>query len=268
MGIPLLAGRPLRTADGAEAPKVMVVDEIAAEQLWPGESDYADAVVGRRVQPNGFDEWFTVVGVVASAVDAGLDRPRQPHVYYSLEQRVPDRGHLVLATAGAPAGAATALREEVAALDPNLPLGSVESYEARRDDALSGWWYPMLLLGSFAVLALALAALGIYGVMAYAVAQRTREIGVRMALGAARRQVVSLVLGDAARVTGIGLLVGLAGGLALSRLMAGLLYGVTPGDPVTVLAVTLLLATVALIACWLPARRAARVEPTTALRWE
>jgi len=268
MGIPLLAGRPLRAGDGPQAPKVMLIDELTAERLWPGESEHGEAAVGRRLRPNGYDDWYTIVGVVASVIHHGIDRPREPHVYYSLEQRTPDRGHLVVATVGAPESAAAALREELAALDPDLPLGEVESLAERRSDALESYWYPMLLLGAFAFLALALAALGIYGVMAYAVAQRTREIGLRMALGAARRQVLSLVLGDAARVTATGLVVGLAGGVALSRLMAGLLYGVAPGDPVTLAAVTALLAAVALAACWLPARRAARVEPTVALRWE
>jgi putative ABC transport system permease protein len=175
---------------------------------------------------------------------------------------------LVVAAEGDPLALADAVREEVAALDPNLPLGDVATMEEQRHDGMGRYWYPMLILGLFAALALALAALGIYGVMSYAVAQRTREIGVRMALGAAREQVVRMVLSEGARVVLAGTAAGLVAGLLLARLMAGLLYEVTPGDPLSLTLVTLVLAAVALAACLLPARRAASVDPMEALRWE
>jgi len=261
--IPLLAGRLLAESDGPGAPPAMLVDELVARQLWPG-----DSALGKRLRPNNSDDWVTIVGVVGSVHHIDLDQPRQPQLYYPLRQGAPTGGHLVIETRGDGEAAAAVLREEVAALDPELPLGEVRSFADQRHSNVESYWYPMLLLGSFAALALALAALGIYGVMSYAVSQRRREIGVRMALGAARREVVGMVLGEGARLALVGAALGLVGGVALSRLMAGVLYGVEPGDPVTVAVVTAVLAGVALLASWVPARRAARVDPMEALRWE
>ncbi len=265
MGVPLRAGRTFEERDGPGAPGVIVVDTLTAERQWPGED-----AVGQRIRLSWQeeDEWMTVVGVVAPVHHLDLDEPPQPHVYFPLAQLPAGGGHVGVATRGEPLELADAVREEVAALDPNLPVGDVASMEEQRHGGLEEYWYPMLLLGLFAALALALAALGIYGVMSYAVAQRTREIGVRMALGAAREQVVRMVLGEGARVVAAGAAAGLVAGLALARVMAGLLYEVAPGDPVSLTVVTLVLATVAFTACLLPARRAASVDPMEALRWE
>ncbi len=263
MDIPLLAGRPFADSDHAEAPPVIIVDRLTADRLWPGEDP-----LGRRMRSGQDDPWSTVVGVVPPIRHLDLDQPPKPHVYRPLAQRAPSEIYLVASTPGEPTDLSGAVREEVAALDPNLPLGEVVAMTERRQGDIEEYWYPMLLLGLFSLLAALLAALGIYGVMSYAVEQRVREIGVRMALGAARREVVGMVLGEGARVVAVGAAVGLAGGLVLSRLLAGLLYEVQPGDPWNLAAVTTVLGAVALGACLLPARRAASVDPMDALRWE
>jgi predicted permease len=264
MGVPLRAGRSFDKRDGPGAPEVIVIDTLTAERQWPGED-----AMGKRIRFTWQeDTWMTVVGVVAPVHHLDLDQPPQPHVYLPLPQYPPGGAHLVVAADGDPLALAAAVREEVGALDPDLPLGDVATMEEQRRDGMGRYWYPMLILGLFAALALALAALGIYGVMSYAVAQRTREIGVRMALGAAREQVVRMVLSEGARVVLAGTAAGLVAGLLLARLMAGLLYEVTPGDPLSLTLVTLVLTAVALAACLLPARRAASVDPMEALRWE
>jgi len=263
MGIPLVAGRPFAASDHAEAPAVIIVDRLTAERLWPGEDP-----LGRRMRDSPDAPWSTVVGMVPPIRHLDLDEPPKPHVYRPLAQRAPSEIYLVTATPGDPAALTGAVREEMAALDPDLPPGEVVPMTERRRGDIEEYWYPMLLLGLFSLLAALLAALGIYGVMSYAVEQRVREIGVRMALGAARREVVGMVLGEGARVVAVGAAIGLGGGLALSRLMAGLLYEVQPGDPVNLAAMTTVLGAVALGACLLPARRAASVDPMDALRWE
>ena len=263
MDIPLVAGRPFAASDHAEAPPVIIIDRLTAERLWPGEDP-----LERRMRSSENDPWATVVGVVPPVRHLDLDQPPQPHVYRPLAQHAPSEIYLVASTPGEPTAFSGAVREEVAALDPNLPLGEVVAMTERQRGDIEEYWYPMLLLGLFSLLAALLAALGIYGVMSYAVEQRVREIGVRMALGAARREVVGMVLGEGARVVAVGAAIGLAGGLALSRLMAGLLYEVQPGDPASLVAVTSVLGAVALGACLLPARRAASVDPMDALRWE
>ena len=175
---------------------------------------------------------------------------------------------VVIKTTQAPEALITAARQQVQALDPEQPIYDVRTLAEMRDNSIAPQRLNLTLLAVFAGVALALAVIGLYGVLAYAVAQRQREIGVRMALGAQRRDVLGLVVGHGMRLTGIGVILGLAGALALTRVLKSLLFEIKPFDPVTFLTVTALLAGVALLACWIPARRAARVDPIEALRYE
>jgi predicted permease len=269
LGIPLRAGRGFGPEDRAGAPHVAVVNETAARRYWPGTTP-----IGHRVRFPGMDrhpdEWLTIVGVVGDVRSYTLDDAPTPAIYIHYPQR-PERlqwgATLVVRGTTPPARLADAVRARIRATDPNVPA-RVSSLEAFVERSVADRRFLTTVLTGFAVMALGLAALGIYGVLAYAVAQRRREIGVRMALGAPRGAVRAMVLGDAMRAVVPGAVLGIAGALALSRLIRGMLYGVTTADPVTFAAVVAVLAAVALLASWLPARRATRVDPLTAIRAE
>jgi putative ABC transport system permease protein len=260
MGIDRLAGRSFTAADGEAAPPVVIVDRLFAERYWPGEP-----AVGRRVRRG--EEWSHVVGVVEPVRYVRPDEDAQPQFYSPMAQNGQRRMD-VLVRGGDPDLAAAALDEEVAALDPELPVHDVRSLAEVARGSVEQHRYPAILLGLFAGVALLLAALGTYGVMSHSVVRRTREIGVRMALGAGRRQVLESVLGEGLRLVALGAAVGLIGGWALGRVLAGLLYRVSAVDPLSLVLVTAVLGGVAALACWLPARRAASLDPLTALRWE
>jgi ABC-type antimicrobial peptide transport system permease subunit len=218
-----------------------------------------------------------VIGVVADVKQHGLDSPSPPMVFVPVAQ-APDKllavirtftpVNFVVRTAGEPLALAPSVKREIAAVDSTLAPWRVSSMEEVAARSIASQRFNMLLLGLFAALGLALAAAGIYGVTAYTVAQRTHEIGIRMALGARRRDVLRLVLGHGSRLLLLGVGIGLAATLAVTRVLAGMLYGVTPTDPKTFALVTLALAAVALLACYIPARRATKVDPTIALRAE
>ncbi|MEW5928798.1 MAG: ABC transporter permease [Gemmatimonadota bacterium] len=267
VGRPLLAGRNFTEAEAADsAAQVAVVSRELAERLWPG-GDPLDRRI--RVEVEGKAPWLTVVGV---APTLGYARPgedgererHQVHVPYAVAGwRL---AALAVRTDGDPAALAAPVRREVRALDPSLPLFTVQGMSEYRASTL---WLERAAgqaFASLALLALLLAALGVYGVMAYTVGQRTREIGIRMALGARAPDVVGMVVREGALLAAAGIGVGLLGAWGVTRLMRSTLYGVGPGDPVAFLAVPLLLAAVAVLASWLPARHAARVDPATALR--
>ena len=264
VGVPLLEGRSVADQDSATAPPVLVVNQGAAQRYWPGEDP-----VGKRI---GFgegpkDPWLTVIGVAANVRNDLTEMPKD-EIYLPYTQSDSHFMVLTVRTAGEPLSIASAVRSEIAGIDPDQPVSHVQSFDDVRWQALFTARVPAVLLGIFAAAALILAGVGVYGVMAYVVSQQTHELGIRMALGAQRSDVMKLVLGQGLRLSAIGLSIGLAGSLALTRVMASLLYGVSATDPATFLSITALLAGVALLACYVPARRAMRVDPMVALRYE
>jgi putative ABC transport system permease protein len=265
-GIPVLQGRTFTAADAAGSPRVVIVSRALAERYWSGLPP-----VGRRLHfgpAAATDEpWITVVGVVGD-VRLDLERPPLPQVYLPYTQAHGRAFSIVLKGTGDAARLAPLVAGAVAALDPNQPVYGIQPMQARLADVFAARRFRMLVFVVFAALALALAIAGIYGVMSDLVSQRTRDIGIRLALGAEQRSIVRLVLAQALRPTLAGLAAGVVATLGLSRLLAGLVYGVRPADPLTFGAVAALLLGAACIAAWLPARRATQVDPVVALRTE
>jgi macrolide transport system ATP-binding/permease protein len=264
MGVPLLEGRDFTMQDDKDESRVAIVNETFARRFWPGQNP-----IGKRLSRGGPDApRFEVVGVVKDGKYWTLGEDPRPFVYFPMAREYDSNVSLVVHTGVDPQSTINAVRREIERLDPNLPLYDVKTMgEHLRFPLLplrAGAW----VAGSFALLALLLTGLGVYGVMAYAVSQRTREIGVRMALGAQSRDVMRLVVRQGMWLAGAGLAIGLAGALVLTRLMSSVLYGVSATDAVTFAGVTLLLGSVVLLACYLPARRAAMVDPLVALRCE
>lgn len=269
MGIPLFAGRTLAERDSSPARPGVVINRTMARQLWPDQDP-----IGKRFS---FDppNWRTVVGVVADVRQWGLERPPIPEVYVPYHPSPPSGMHsfdrvrfLVLRTDSDPMGLATLVRREVLSIDRNQPVSDIRTADQIVAGSLASRRFSTLLTGLFATMALLLVAAGIYGVMSYAVSQRTREIGVRMALGASRTDVLKLVLGQGLRLTAIGAAIGLAGVVASIRLTASMLYGISPTDPVTVACGTLFIIGIGLLSALVPAGRATRIAPVAALRQE
>jgi putative ABC transport system permease protein len=264
IGIPLMRGRAFTEQDASGAQPVAIVNETLARRTWPNED-----AVGKRIAffaPQGLEPWRIIVGVVGDVKHRGLNLETRSEIYVPHAQAPAGAMTLVLRAAGDPLALIPALRGAVRALDADQPLFNLRRLEQLRDDSIAPQRLQALLLGLFAAVALALAALGIYGMLAYAVGQRAHEIGVRVALGAQARDVSRLVVKQGMRLALLGAALGLLAAFALTRLLEKLLFGVSPTDPVTFSVVTLLLIGVALIACWIPARRATKVDPLTALR--
>jgi putative ABC transport system permease protein len=267
MGIPLLRGRDLALTDTRDRPGVVIINQTMAEREWPNQDP-----IGKRVAIGGdpADErsWMTVVGVVADSKRDDLQGGSQPAMYLSLTTfTLPFMGAVVRSEARE-SDIANAVRRAVRAVDPELPIGEVDTLERILERATGQPRFRAFLIGAFAVAALLLAAVGLYGLISYTVAQRIPEIGVRLALGASPADVGRLVLGQGLKLTIAGVLVGLAGALAVTRLLAGLLFSISATDPMIYAALALLLLTIAAGACYVPARRAMRVDPMTALRAE
>lgn len=265
MGMRLVEGRWLTELDDERATPVAMVNESFVRQYFPGEE-----VLGQRLSMGA--EPFEIVGVVGDTRHAGFDSVPIPEVYSSYRQpgagRMAFRMSLVIRTTGDPLELVPFLRSVVLEADPSLPLDNVATMESRVSASVAQPRFYAMILGLFAVLALALAAIGIYGILSYTVSQRYREIGVRRALGARPSHIMGLVLRQGMVLTGLGLVAGLAGAVALTRLVTSLLFGVEPLDAWTFISVPVVLGLVALLACFLPARRATRVDPITALRYE
>lgn len=270
MGIRTIEGRTFEPSDSNDtAQKVMVINQAMARRFWQG------SPIGRRVNP-GFNTppvWFTVVGVVEDTKNLGVDKPAGTELYFLLPQTaaagISTRMSFVVRSQGASAGGvASGIRSVVNDLDSSVPIFQLQTMSDLVADSLVRPRFLSLLLGSFSAIALSLAAIGIYGVMAYSVTQRTQEIGVRVALGATTRNVLSMVVTEGLRMTVIGLATGLTGAFLLTRMMASLLFEVSATDPLTFVLVAVALTAVGLLACFVPARRAARVDPMVALRYE
>jgi predicted permease len=265
MGIPLLRGRGFTSADRDSTPAVAVVDELTAKHLWPN----ADPL-GQRFKPVWVKPWVTVVGVVGTVKRDSLSSAGEVSIYLSTRNTAgfwfPTQMTLALRTDANVATMAPRLRAAVASVDPTVPVKAVRPVVDLVSDSVARARFTMLLLATFAAVALVLGAVGVYGVVAYAVARRTREIGVRMALGARASDVLAMVLREGGMLTAAGVALGVAGALAASRVLAGFLFGVTPTDAAVFVSVPVVLGIVALGACVIPARRAARVDPVTALR--
>lgn len=264
MGIPLLRGRLIEPHDRAGSERVVVVDELLARKYF-GDGE----ALGQRLRRGGDEEWATVVGVVGTVKHQQLaDSVVKETLYWPLAQAVPGSGSFVLRSALPPDRLIPQVRAALHAVDPEQPVYDIRSLDERIAMSLDRQRAPMLLLGVFAAVAMLLAAIGIYGVLAFAVGQRTGEFGVRMAIGAGARQILRMILRQGARLTAVGLGLGLAGALVAAHAASAQLFGVGPADPLTYLGVVVFLGAVALLACWLPARRAARIDPLVALRYE
>jgi len=260
--IRLLAGRLLNNRDTQDSAGAIVVNQAFVRSYFPDED-----AVGRRMRLGG-EDWSTIVGVIADSKQKGLAAAVEPEFFLPLTSWTAPIINLVLRTGNGPLALAPAVRTVVNEIDRNLPLFDVVTMDTLLAREVASQRFNAALLGAFAVFALLLAALGIYGVMAYAVGQRTHEIGVRMALGAAPRDVLKMVVARGVTLALAGTALGLAASFALTRFLHSLLYGIQPIDPVTFIAVTLILLGVAFLASWLPARRAMRVDPIVALRYE
>jgi putative ABC transport system permease protein len=276
MGMKLIAGRNFDERDGAGTPLVALINQTAAKKFWPGRDpmgtrfrsndDPDTAVPGSNVKAQ---PWITIVGIVGDVRQAGLDQPPRPEIYLPYGQHdffAPD--YIAVRTAGDPMSVAGAVREQIWAVDKDQPVTDVMPLKQMLSDYLAPRELQSSLLGGFAGFALLLAALGIYAVLAFSVAQRTQEIGVRVALGAQRRDILRNILAQGLKLAGIGVAIGVVGALALSQLLSTFLFGVTATDPLTLAGAVAVLLLVASAACYIPARRAMRIDPIIALRYE
>jgi putative ABC transport system permease protein len=266
MGVRLIEGRYFDDRDGASAPQAVIVNQTTARMYWPSES-----AIGHRVKPGFQGDWRTIVGVVEDVKNAGIDKPTGTELYIPYLQTAGvgmRNGFVILRAKGDPAKMIGPSRRVIHEIDSSLPVAAVRTMDEVVSSAQARPRFLTLLLTMFSSVALALAAVGIYGVISYSVAQRTNEFGIRMAMGASQQDVLKMVLGQGLLLGLIGVALGAVGALALTRLIRGLLFGISSFDPVTFIVMAALLTAVTLIACWAPARRATRVDPMVALRYE
>jgi predicted permease len=270
MGVPIVEGRAFAATDAAGAP-VVIVNQALVKRFYPGGS-----ALGRRIRPSFRDStpWFTIVGIAKDVKQGGLEVDVGTELYTDYEQMpryagyAPGQMNVVLRTTRSLDAIAPAIRQTVRAVDPALPIVQMRTMEEVIDASVTRQRFLSLLLGIFAAVALTLAAIGTYGILSYMVTEREREIGIRVALGAARAEIMRLVLGQGMTIAAIGIAIGVVGAVVLSRLTTSLLYGVKPSDPATYVAVTFVIAVVASVACVIPMLRATRVDPLEAIRGE
>jgi len=262
--IPILAGRNFTDSDDDKALPVAIVDQTLARQYWPNENPIGKRVKSGPIQST--NPWLNIIGVVGDVKTDSLELQEAPHIYLSDFQAPAYNSVIYLRTAGAPGTLGDAIRPAVEAVDPNVPVYAVRTMEDVIARSMAERRFALQILGFFAGVALLLAAIGIYGVMAYTFSQRRHEIGIRMALGAQPRDILRMALSEGMTLVAVGLGSGLVGALILTRFLRSMLYAVSPNDPLTFVALPALLAAVALLACFVPARRATQVDPLVALR--
>jgi putative ABC transport system permease protein len=274
MGIPILRGRAFTPEDRQGTQLVAIISDGTAKALWPGQD-----ALGKRFSGAGQRNLLTVVGIVGDVNDSTLNKKPLPHVYApylqvadaQMEDTIVNVGrsmNIAVRTAGDPAALTSAVTAQIHALDPDLAIARIRTMDQDMQLSVTAPKFNTLLLGIFSLAALFLAAIGIYGVLAYTVAQQTRDIGIRVALGAQQRDVMRLILALGARLALAGIVIGLLAAFGLTHLMSSLLYGVSASDPLTFVVVAAVLSSVALGACYLPALRAMKVDPMVALRYE
>jgi len=269
MQIPIISGREFTDRDSLSRPRAAIVNDALARKHWPNQNP-----IGKRVSFTTDDpRWYEIVGIVGNIKHRGLDARDRPELYVPYRQPLFDGWtvrpmYLAVRTASDPAAAAAVVRREISRIDRDQPISDVRTMDERIGRSLSGRRFNMVLLALFAALALTLAAVGVYGIVAYSVTEREHEIGVRLALGAQRRDVIAMVIGQGMTMIVMGTIAGLAASLMLTSVMRNLLFGVSAVDPATFVAIPFLLIAVALVACYVPARRATRVDPLQALRSE
>jgi putative ABC transport system permease protein len=267
LGVPLLKGRLFTENDKEKTPGVAIINDSAARRFFPNQDPLGQQIkLGSN--PDSDEPWSTVVGIVGDVKYRGLDADAGPTLYYSYPQSPPQGMYVFVRTTSAPESVLPAIRGEIRAVDPELPLSRIKTMSQLLDDAVSQPRFLTVLIGIFAGVALFLAAIGIYGVIAYSVAQRTQEIGLRMALGANPRNVLTLVVGHGFKLAIAGILIGLLAAFALTRVITTFLFGVEAMDPLTYVFTALILLGVAIAASYLPARRATKVDPLTAVRYQ
>jgi putative ABC transport system permease protein len=264
----LLRGRLFGESDNESAPPVVVINEAFARIYWPNENPVGQRIKLRTAGDHASLAWNTVVGVIADARTESLADASAPRMYMSLYQRTAKDWAIFVRGQLDTAAIPVQLRAQVQSVDPELPVFGARTLSDVFSASLAERRFSMEIVGLFALTALLLAALGIYGVISYIVSERTHEIGIRLALGAQRHRILQMILSQGLGLAIAGAAIGLVGAVIVAHLMAGVLYGVRPTDPVTFVSVALLLIAVALLACYIPARRAIRVDPLVALRYE
>jgi putative ABC transport system permease protein len=265
MEVPLIAGRNFTSLDRYKTQPVAVIDQTLARQYWVNENPIGQQIkfgFGRGTQG------VTIIGVAGDIKSDGFEAPSVPHIYVPLGQFAPVNAVVFLRSRGDVQHLGEAVRHEVESVDPNVPVHSISTMDQIIARSVANRRFALELLGIFAAVALLLAAIGIYGVMSYSFSQRTHEVGIRVALGAQRLDILRMALGEGMRIVAIGLVAGLVGAAIVTRVFRSMLFNVAPADPSTYLTVSAVLAAVALFACYIPARRATRVDPLAALREE